>query len=495
MAKYPTAPDEQPIDPIDFPPRLSMTLMRHENRCPRSAIFYLQYMGTSRSHEMDRGTLAHACADRLMAERMLFEGQGPEQKGQPESYAIDTSLPADAQEEALSMQTGALVDAVRRELGDRVHIPAEQADIARICTFHLAMGLDVKPSDVLSVERKWVLDLDAGWEISVKADLITLPDEFGAEVLDYKTQPQPTPASEWDAFQCKVAAVALLYGYPLEREDCRACEGSGVDYDADAAIEAGALSPAEREGSCRHCGGRGYLEVRGERGAGVGAQLRWVRGREIYPRPKLGRDGKVRENSETWTRLELDEFRADLEFAGERITERLLSWVWPARKGSWCTECAGRLECPIPAEMRGFAGAVEDREHAGAMWQLALAMKDHAGDLESLVKAWAKEAGESVEVGDFAWAWQVSDVRSLKRKGKTTDWEGFEEAVRGAVDLGRPFDLRDWIKDGSRNEFKKTKIEREVEVPHVGRPDEDADAAAARRRAGLSERFGDDAPF
>jgi hypothetical protein len=475
MGRYATPPDEEPIAPVDFPERLSQTLMAHENRCPRSAIFYLQHMGTMRSHEMDRGTLAHVCAERLMAERMLHEGEGPERAGQPDRYEIDAALPVDAQEEALSMQTGALVDAVRRELGERVHISAEQADIARICTFHLALGLDVKPSDVLSMERKWVLDLAAGWEISVIADLITLPEDFEAEVIDYKTLPQPTPAGEWDTFQTKVAAVALLYGYPLTKQECESCDGPGVV-------------------TCGACGGRGYVEVRGERGAGVGAQLQRVRGREIYPRPKLSRIGRLQDNQETWTRLELDEFRADLEFAGERITERLLSWIWPARRGSWCARCPGRLECPIAPELRGFAGAVEDREHAGQLWQLAQAMKDMGGDFESLVKEWSKATGQSVEMGDYAWAWLTSETKALKRRGKSTDWEGLEDAITGAVTLGHPFKLEDWIKLGRRTEFKKTKVNREGEVPYVDGADAAAGDAGKRDGAG-AERFGDDAPF
>lgn len=472
--RYPTPPDEIPVEPIEWPLRLSQTLLRHENRCPRSAYYYVKNMGTGKSHPMDRGTLTHYAAETLVLDLIVNREESMVAR------RVTDNMPVDRAEEWLSMQTGALVDELRAKHSQRLHIPHEEADVARICTFHIAMGLDIDPESVLGAERKFVFELRSGWEVSVKADLITLPDDFGAQVDDYKTSIDQPARSEWSRFQTKVAALALLYGFPLDREECSRCGGTGAD--AAMATNVG----DEREdvllispGACPKCGGRGSLEVRSDP---VGGHLTWVRGREIYPRLSLQRDGSLRRNEETWTRLQLDEFRADLEHAGERITERLQSWRWPARRGSWCSECPGRLECPIAPEMRGYAGSVEDREHAGEMWQLALALKDHAGDLEAAVKGWAKESGESVVVGDLLWAWQTSEVRSLKRKGKTTDWDGFEEAVTGAVERGDPFVLVDWVRTSSRNEFRKTKLadQPQGEVPHVG------DA---------SERFGDDSPF
>jgi hypothetical protein len=389
------------------------------------------------------------------------------------------------------------VDATRRELErrGRVHIPHEEADVARVCTYHLARGLDVNPEHVLGVERKFVLDLPCGWEVSVKADLLWTPEVGVAVVDDYKTSLHAPPDSEWNRFQVKVGAAALLYGYPVEKIPCGMCGGSGEIV----GVSAREQELVGRKVRCEVCAGAGKIETRLER---IGGAFSKVRGRELYPRLKLTKTGQLQRNEDEWTRLEIDEFMADLDALGTMVSERLESWVWPARKGSWCNECALPTECPLPQDIRALDGAVEDRAHAAELWQLSLAYKELGSDLEKAVKAWAKASGESVVVGDLEWAWVTSSTTSVRKKGKSTDWEGLIEAIRRAAELGEPFVVGEWIKTGRKQDFKKTKVPEAL--PPVGSGEvvihDGADVAAAERAAGrvsddADERWGADAPW
>lgn len=482
-----TPPDKVPVEPLTWPDRLSQTLLRHEDRCPRSAYFYVATQGQVTSHEMDRGTLAHAAAEMVMLDRIMHGGAGgPERAGQGPQYAPDPNVPTEDMDEALSMSTAALVSEVRRDLESkgRVHISADQADVARICTYHLARGLDVAAEHVLGLERKFVLDLPSGWEVSVKADLLWTPEPGVVGVDDYKTSLSPPSESDWNAFQVKVGALALMYGFPVEEVPCPSCRPEMVGV--------GMLGDLMPELRCSTCGGRGKIEHRLER---IGGTFTKVIGRELYPRLRLRKDGRIQRNERTWTRLELDEFLGDLDAAGERILERLESWVWPARKGAWCNECPGRMRCPLHADIREFDGLVEDGEHAAQLWQLALAYKSLGADLDTAVKAWAKASEESVRVGDEVWAWQMSESRSVRRAGKSADWDGLLEAVRRAAELGEPFDPAYWIKTSRKFDFRKTKAAAVEPPATTGEVSGNGDRTGSQPADDAAARWGDDAPF
>lgn len=512
LGGYPESRDQAPVPALEWPERLSQTLLAHHDRCPRSAYLYVKHAGRVKSHEMDRGTLAHACFERLMVDLI----QNGEESMVGQRAGSDTVSTAHAVEN-LSFQTGALVEEVLREFGDRLHVPAHEADVARVCTYHAALGLDVGPEDVLGIERKFVLDLDCGIEVSVKADLIHSPETGRVIVDDYKTSLWVPPADEWSAFQVKTALVAVLYGAPVERVPCPRCDATGVEagpitlrrgesFTLEHTIvlnEDGSVDSAEMPTTrpCSMCGGRCSIEVRGDR---IGSGWSRFTGRELYPRKDLRRDGLLHRNERSWTKIEMDEFRADLERAGERLLERMAEpeAVWPARKGSWCSICPAERECPIPAEERDHEGAVLGYDHAALLWEWALAMKERAAGVEAIVKTWAKtHEGPDLRVGDKAWAWIVSETRALKRRGGSADWDGLEEAVRRAAEVGEPFEIGEWVKPGRRSEFKgvKVPVEQREELPHVegngaaagdGRGAAGGDVDADRDR-----KFGVDAPW
>jgi hypothetical protein len=49
----------------------------------------------------------------------------------------------------------------------------------------------------------------------------------------------------------------------------------------------------------------------------------------------------------------------------------------------------------------------------------------------------------------------------MKRRGRGTDWEGFELALTNALVHGEPFDLREWVRETTSTTFKKRKLSAE----------------------------------
>jgi hypothetical protein len=283
-------------------------------------------------------------------------------------------------------------------------------------------------------------------------------------VDDYKTSLWVPPADEWSAFQVKTALVAVLYGRPVDRVPCPNCDATGFD---------------------RLPGHGQVFDVRWpvlDRGARRSRSVSgWSRfeGRELYPRKDLRRDGLLHRNEgrgrgSSWTSSRRTwsarpaAARADAG-AGGGVA---------GAEGVVVLDLPGGAECPIPAEERDHEGAVRGYDHAVLLWEWALAMKERAGKVEAVVKTWAKtHEGPDLRVGDKAWAWLTSETRRLKRRGGSADWDGLEEAVRRAAELGEPFDLEEWVKPGRRSEFKSVKVpvERREELKDVGDAAADGD--------------------
>jgi hypothetical protein len=467
--------DLPPVESLaHWPERLSMTLARWLDRCPRAAYLYVKAGGGAPTHEMDRGSLTHEALARMMAEWM----------------GRDDDAGYGAGDEEISSITATLVNQVAAERRD-LEVSHAEKDVARVCVFHAALGLDVKPSDVVGVERKFYLDLECGWRISGRLDLASMPSSDVGQVDDYKTSLYVPPRSEWDPFQAKMYAVFLLWGRPVDKAPCP----NGCD--AGEFRERGAAQWIERTGApCPACGGRGYVE---ELGDPIGGHLARVIGRELYPRkdPRDRLDGKLARNEAAWTRMELLEFLADLNFIGERLSERLESWKFPARASeSWCGECPAENECPIPREYRRFAGHIRTVEDANEAWAWAQRTKARVAQAEREVKKFSADNAVVIEAGDVRWEWaEPTEVRKLRTRGGRTDWEGFEGALAGALERGELFDLRDWLKVETRNSFKKSR----VPADQVGASNSTEGLVSDGGQAGddrdPDERWGTQAPF
>jgi hypothetical protein len=448
-----------PVPPVVWPERLSQTLARYLNRCPRAAYLYVATGGSAPTLEMDRGTLAHA-GNALLMVRMLQHG---EMVGQGD--------------EALSAFTAEIV----REAGEanpHLWVSHEQRDIARLAVFHTAIGLDVDPAHVAGIERKFVLELDCGWTVSGIIDLASMPTDTRGQVDDYKTSLHVPAVDEWDWFQCKLYAAMLVFGRPVERVPCP---------------QIAARRTGEVCGStCGQCRGRGWVEEVAERP--IGGHLREVLGREIFPRhdPRNRADGKLAHvclrdgagEPRAWTRMELQELVIDLNDMGERLSEMLTTWKFPARYGTKaCNECPAESLCPIPRGYRRFAGHIQTHEEAGEAWAWAQRVKALAAITEREVKAWADVSASSLTVGETTWEHQLTEQTALRKRSGRADWDGFRAALELERAGGEPVALDEWIKTGNVSTFKKVKAGADKKGRDVERG---SGAGDGRRDAGVA---------
>lgn len=436
-----------PVEPIRVPARMSQTLLRHEEDCSRSAYLYLKYRGGRPSRVLDRGTLAHMAFERLMLQ-LVTEGE--------ESYAT-------GEERDVASMTAAVVSEIVAEHPELVARPAEWDD-AREMAYHWALGYDVSPSSILGVEQTYVLDVPTRdgtvWEVRGKIDVAYVIGEEGeAGVDDYKTAfALPTEAEYDESFQGRLYAILLVFGQPVAEEMCDRCGGEGMLWHGTIAVP------------CQTCGGnvvtaapgRGVVERRLER---QGDWIQAVRTREVYPR-FLRDDMTLPAVKNTLTRQELQDARHDLELLVQRLADRFESWDFPAIHGAHCKRCPASSECPLPEHLRDHAGTINTPEEALEAGVKLAHDEDQLAARRAELRNWVKANGPIV-MGDEEWTFVVSDSRSVKRAGKSTDWDGFMGAVTEAVEIGVPFDPDDWIKRRTSSNFKRRRVSAESTTEEV----------------------------
>lgn len=416
-----------PVEPVKVPSRFSQTLLAKHDDCPRSAYLYARHRGGPGSHNMDRGTLGHEVFERAL-KTLIAHGE--------RRFA-----PEDPEQAAAIM--AAIVDEVLRERPELV-VPRREVDDVREMAYHWAVGYDVDPEHVAGIERLMVLDLECGWTVSGKLDVIALPSAELGQVDDYKTGQAVISQEEYDGkIQPWVYAVLLCFGVVVDRLPCWNCDAGAVEI----------------EGGCPICDGKGRYEERGEQ---IGGHLKGVMTREVYPRPKLRDDGLLHHRELLLARTAIADFRADLERMAETLAGRFESWDFPARSGSWCSECPAASECPLPEALRDHAGSVNTVAQAEEAWAKAQLVKARLAAVEMEVKNFAKAHDVAVRVGDEEWRWQPRQGRAVKKRGRGSDWDGLEAAVVEATEYGTPFEVRDWLVSTVGKEFKKTKVAKEV---------------------------------
>ena len=426
----------EPVPPVDRPSRLSQTMLRHMDNCPRSGYLYLKHKGGPSSAPMDRGSAFHLFAERMVVE-LVARGEkslfAPAQDG--DGGGEDLSQAA----KDVASLTQAMVEQVFEDHPDLV-MPASERDAVRVMAYHLAVAFDVDPQSVVGIERAFELDLECGWKIVGKVDLAALPTATRGLVDDYKTSlAVPSQEEHAQSFQAKLYALLLMYGRPVDGEP-------------------------------------------------FGSHLTHVTGRMIYPRAKPRETGKglrLVQREATWSRGQLDEFRMDVEALGRRVSDALGSGDWPAQAGPHCSECPAPRECPIPRELRNFAGTILEPEQASEAWEWAMRAKAAVAAVEKEVKAFAKAHG-GVVVGDQVFEWRVSESRRLRSVGGRSDWDGLAQAVLDAATYGTPFDIDEYVRWVPTNTFKGRPLATDDEM--VGE-----DPPADERSP--DEKWGADAPF
>jgi hypothetical protein len=345
-------------------------------------------------------------------------------RGERTLYAVQPGESMDNVRANVSALTEAIVHGIFEEHPELV-VSAAEADAVRRMAYHLAVGMDIDPGHVAGVERKFVLDLPCGWTISGKIDLLTLPDAYTAVVDDYKTALYvPTQEEFESSFQTKLYALLVAFGVPVEKRD-----GEEVRLDP------------------------------------IGQHVQRFIGRQIYPR-FLRDDERVetREPKEPWTRTDLADFLQDVDRTALRIQRGLETGKWPAIPGSWCWECPSEPECPLPLYLRDWHGSIQSRERAEEAAAWAERMSQRVKRTREEVKEFAKsQPSGAVRVGggNEVLELTVTQGKAMKRRGRGTDWEGFELALTNALVHGEPFDLREWVRETTSTTFKKRKLSAE----------------------------------
>jgi hypothetical protein len=461
-----------PVEPIEPPRRMSMTLLAKADSCPRSAYLYVKHRGGPGSHQMDRGTLGHAVLERALGELIA--------RGEPRFAPEDP-------EQAASMMA-ALVDEVLRERPDLV-VPRREVDDVRELAYHWSAAYDVDPEHVAGIERLMVLDLGCGWTVSGRLDVIALPSADIGLVDDYKTGRAMPSQEEYDgSVQPWVYAVLLCFGTPVDVTPCPVCDGGCISDE----------STFDQDVPCPTCEGKGTVEVRGEP---FGQHLKGVWTRELYPSAKPRDDGTLHRREMLLSRTLIADYLADLERMAQTLGERFGTeyapctgcggrgwwrhWEdggvqdceecgatgvitngsldFPARAGSWCSECPASQECPLPAHLRDHAGAINSVQQAEEAWEKTLVAKQQLAAVEKEVKTFARAHDVPIRVGDLEWRWQPKEGRAVAKAGGRSNWDGLVAAVTESVEYGTPFEIDAWVKPTTGSEFKKSKISTEGE--------------------------------
>lgn len=465
---------ETPVEwDVEAPARISVTLAKKADACPRDAGLYLKHRGGASSGPLLRGSLAHLFAERHMAHLMMHrEGSlfAPQQHEDPAAAAAE-----------VAQTTKEWVD----ELADETGWPICEADLddVRVMAYHMAIGNDVDPETVVALERKFVYETPDG-TLSGKVDLASLPPDGTLQVDDYKTSFYVPPDEDFGKMvQVPWYAVLLLWGRPVDEAPCEACGGTGVNP---------ATPPDIDAGGCEACGGgllrrgRGKVETLGEP-LGLADEVQWVRARQVYPRflkcaaravgggecgGKMGKRGCMDCGSPGPGRMayrekllglaDLRDKVSGLQRAMRRVNRGVADRVWPAVDGPHCSECTAQRECPLPSQLRRHGGTINTAEQASeAMeWfnrQTALTAATRK-EVVAFVKAHEELEGE-LPVGAQTYSLQVSYPTALKKKGSRSDWDGLQQAVLGAAEEGQPFDVNDWLKQGTKTDFKVKKEE------------------------------------
>jgi hypothetical protein len=462
---------------VRAPDRMNQTLLAHANICPRSAFLALKHRNQPATIEMDRGTAYHLFKEQMIA-RLVATGAAS-------YFAPDEGEdPLIAAGEVASM-TKADVEAVLRDRRDLV-LPHYEREYVRQCAYHAALAWDVEPSTVAGIERLFVLDLDNGWTVSGKIDLLSLPDPVTAWVDDDKTSMAVVDQEGFDnRFQVKMYALLVMFGQPINFIACGACDGTGTERH-DSGL-------GER---CAVCKGKRGTE---DRLPCIGGHLKRVRGRELYPgpKPRVLKDGRweLTQRSHTWTRQELADFRHDVQWVTDVIEHGLKTGDWPARyEKSHCGICPAEMECPLPRHLRRFAGALDSTEKAAEAWTWAERTAARVRATKAEVRKFAEaHDGAVIPLGNGREvAFETRQQRSVKRKGRNSDWDGLLTALEGAVNYGTPFPVEQWVPERPVTNFKeRDALATRPEEGDDGRGDEGPGDADRRR----DEQFGADAPF
>lgn len=398
--------------------KVSQTFLRHYNLCNRSALLYQVYKGMTRTAAMVRGSAAHEVFARA-TKLMIAEGED--------------SIPPE------------LAKVLATEVLEEMPVPFEEDDYIREMVYRWASEMRVEARSVIACETLFVLDL-AGWEVRAKIDYAWISAAgMVAHVEDYKTSLAAVPLGEMSRkrsdgsllgkdFQLILYALVLAFGVPVREgsEPCRNCDSSKTG----------------EPDMCTSCAGTGSVRTEIREPFPVAAAAQEFKLEYVYPGIENS-EGLMLRRPISLTRLELGEYRQSFEALLHRVAHSEESGEWdPLISDAACGECPAAAKCPIPAELRDYAGRINTVEEAAQASVVLDRRADRNAALRREIKAFAKSHGVRIRYGrDKEWVFEA------QQSVRIPDREGMLAAMQRAVDYGEAFDRAQWVRPGTSSKF------------------------------------------
>jgi hypothetical protein len=397
-------------DPLGL--EVSMTFLRHANRCMRAGFLYAKHRKRgSQTVAMVRGAAAHAIHER--GTNAMLEAQEPQ-------------LPPD------------VAKAIVNEVLAEMPVPLEEHDYLREYAHRWASEWRLREDErVVAVERLFALEL-AGWTVRCRVDFASADEVNRLYIGDYKSGrgavpydeiarrrpevPDTAPAEERMAaktFQLVVYVLAVVFGRPVETALCAICAGTGR------------ISPLPPSGKgpveCISCHGSGRHELAGEQ---VVRGCQEAIAEYVYPGIESG-DRTMLRRTMGLTRIEMLEYRESLETLLHRVGEAERSGDWPAvTSDAACGECPCMAECPIPSELRDFHGEINTVEQAEEALQVSYVRTQH----ERALRRELRKVAESWGGAPIRYGHRVAEFVP-RESVEVRDKEGMYDAIAGGLDV------------------------------------------------------------
>jgi hypothetical protein len=201
-----------------------------------------------------------------------------------------------------------------------------------------------------------------------------------------------------------------------------------------------------------------------------------------------------------FSRTDLADFREDVAATIRQVDHARETSKFPATSGSHCTYCPASSECPLPAHLRNWAGAINSAEQAAEATEWEATMGARVKAVREEIRRWARKNGPVRWGRDQVREFVPTESTSVRKRGRSADWLGLESAVVEAKEFGTPFAIGEWLKSSVSNRFVDrtlTPDELAAETAEQGgsRGEEGAGSLDGAGAGSLDDRFGVDPPF
>lgn len=409
-------------EPVHTDGRISQTILRKFNQCPRSGYLALKYKGHETGIPLTAGSAVHEIIERSI--RLCITQD-------------ENTIPPE------------IVKAIANEVFAEYPVPVEEHDRIREMVYRWAAQKAIVPSMVLALETLFEIDVD-GFKVRCRIDFAERVNQHTVAVEDWKSsraapayedisrrRPDGSPMAK--AFQLVLYGLALRFGHPVREETCPQCGGKGYRTVPNPG------GPEDGE-ECDECLGKGRVEtVEPFPLCGADREFRLA---YVFPAIETS-DGRMLARDVTLTRLELDEYMESLRAVVARLRASEESSDWPAQvSDSACSECPASSECPIPRELR-IHGAVETVEQAAETLEVVDRIDAQAKAARKTVREFAKANEVSVRFGLD----KVAEF-GYQESVRISDRDGMFEAMERSVRYGEPFDRGEFEKVVRSTPFK-----------------------------------------